>query len=163
MKGSGNSQLTERAGPVSVAFGDGEFSVSWDVSVFGGSERPRLQDSAWFDDLPVIGAPDEVRRRISACLPGVDWSDPTWGVFSGGGFSFVFNLAGDESVVKHFVVHVRGGGDAVAGLLRISVPNGWHLVDWSTGELIDPDSPSDSGWERWQAYRDKILREHGSG
>jgi len=40
--------------------------------------------------------------------------------------------------------------------LRLSVPNGWHLIDGSNGERIDPDSPSSDNWHRWQAYRDKI-------
>ncbi len=58
-----------------------------------------------------MGSGDEVRRRISATLPGVDWSNPTWGFYAGDGFTFEFNL-GDEEPVTSFAVHVRGSGDA---------------------------------------------------
>ncbi len=134
--------------------------MSWTVSVLGGKEPPPL------DHLPddwrpePLGSGEEVRRRISAHLPGVDWSDPAWGLYGGDGFTFEFNV-GREEPVESFAVHVRGGGDAVADLLRFAVPNGWHLIDWSTGEYIDPRSPSEAGWVGWQAYRDKIRRETG--
>jgi hypothetical protein len=130
--------------------------MSWTVSVFGGAERPPIHGSADFE-LAVMGSGDDVRRRISASLPGVDWSDPAWGLYAGDGFTFEFSV-GPEEPITHFAVHVRGGGDAVADLLRFAAPNGWHLVDWSTGEFIGPDAPSQAGWEAWQEYRGKIRR-----
>src|SRR4051812_33315008 len=115
--------------------------MSWTVSVLG--EWPVSDDPA--HGLPCLGTGDEVRSRISAHLPGVDWSTPAWGLYGGDGFTFEFSV-GPEEPVDHFAVHVRGGGDAIADLLRFAVPNGWHLIDWSTGERIDPASPSYAGW-----------------
>ncbi len=138
--------------------------MSWTVSVLGGTERPPFPDTPPGWEPPVLGSSDEVRRRISAHLPGVDWSDPAWGLYAGDGFTFEFSLRPEEPVTN-VAVHVRGSGDAVTDLLRFAVPNGWHLLDWSTGELIDPQTPSDEGWRRWQAYRDQIRqrRREGSG
>jgi hypothetical protein len=134
--------------------------MSWTVSVLGGKEPPPVHDlpDGWRPEA--LGSGAEVRGRISAHLPGVDWTDPTWGRYAGDGFTFEFNM-GREEPVESFAVHVRGGGDAIADLRRFAVPNGWHLLDWSTGDYIDPQSPSDAGWVGWQAYRDKIRREFG--
>lgn len=104
--------------------------MSWGVSVFGGKERPSIHSSEDFD-LAVIGGGEEVRRLISAHLPNVDWTTPTWGLYAGKGFTFEFSV-GPEEPIDHFAVYVRGGGDAIADLLRFAVPNGWHLMDWST-------------------------------
>lgn len=130
--------------------------MSWTVSVFGGAEPPPIHGTADFD-LEAMGSGEEVRRRVSAWLPGVDWTTPTWGLYGGAGFTFEFSV-GPEERITSFAVHVRGGGNAIADLLRFAVPNGWHLVDWSTGDFIDPRSPSSAGWEGWQAYRNKVRQ-----
>ncbi len=78
-------------------------------------------------------------------LPGADWSDPTWGIYDGNGFSFEFNIGNDQPDMNNFMIHVRGGGDAVSDLLKFSVPNGWSLFDCSTSEFIDPKNPSSEG------------------
>ena len=126
--------------------------MSWTVSAIGGM-RPRLKDPNY--EPPVLGTADEVRARISAHLAGVDWSIPDWGTYAGDGFTFEFNVAPEDAVLA-VAVHIRGVGDAVVDLLRFAVPNGWHLLDWSTGEIIDPVSLSSDSWERWQAYADHI-------
>jgi hypothetical protein len=43
-----------------------------------------------------MGTLAEVRARINACIPGVDWSDPSWGVYDGDGFSYEFNIGSEE-------------------------------------------------------------------
>jgi hypothetical protein len=125
--------------------------MSWTVLVLG--EHPRLDDLSW--DPPTLGTGDEVRRRTSAHLPDIDWTDPTWGLYAGAEFTFESRIGPEEPVVC-LAVHVRAGGGAIGDLLQFSVPNGWHLVDGSTCEVIDPASPTPESWQRWQAYRDKI-------
>jgi len=88
--------------------------MSWDISVYAAKFPPppvaeMLND--WRGD--VLGRTDEVRTRISASIPGVNWSEPTWGVFEGDGFSFEFNM-GKTEPCDHFMIHVRGGGDVVS-------------------------------------------------
>ena len=96
--------------------------MSWTGSAL--SVWPLPDDPAY--EPPPLGTGDEVRSRISAHLPGVDWSDPTWGQYGGDGFTFEFSVGPEEPVVT-FAVHVRGSGDALADLLRFAVPNGWAL------------------------------------
>jgi hypothetical protein len=105
----------------------------------------------------VMGTADEVRGKISAHLIDVDWSDPTWGVYAGAGYSFEFNL-GKEVQVDAFTVHVRGSGDALTGLLQFAKPNNWSLLDYSSGEFIDIHKPSDEGWRSFQRYRDQVIK-----
>lgn len=131
--------------------------MSWDIMVYGFRGAPPPVDE-WDDDSAreALGSSAEVRSKIDASLPGVDWSDPEWGVFEGNEFSFEFNLDDEESI-DSFMIHVRGGGDAVATLLKVAVPNGWSLYDLSTDEWIDPKDPSNAGWEDFQAFRDRAL------
>ena len=126
--------------------------MSWMVVAVGG-EWPMRRDPAYRP--PSLGSCDEVRDRISAHLPGIDWTEPNWGKYAGEGFTFEFGV-GPEEPVDCVAVYVRGGGGVIADLLRFSVPNGWHLIDGSDGERIDPTSPSADNWHRWMAYRDKI-------
>jgi len=110
-------------------------------------------------DRPLpLGTPEEVRAKISSYLANTDWTDPTWGVYMGDGFSFEFSMR-DEPQKLGFMIHVRGGGDAIAALLRFAVPNRWSLLDCSTGQWLDPDNPSHAGWEGFQAFRDRTLRQ----
>jgi len=132
--------------------------MSWDVMVFNYHGSPPKD----FDDLPddhkpdPLGPADEVRASVSKYLPGVDWSDPTWGDFVGEGFSIEFNVGNDDPITD-MMLHVRGGGDAISAILQFAKPNKWSLLDSSTGDFIDPDNPSQEGWEGFQAFRDKML------
>jgi hypothetical protein len=97
-----------------------------------------------------------VRRKISACLPGVDWSDPTWGMYEGDGFSFEFNMSRDP--VTSFMIHVRGGGDAVARLLELASAHPWYLLDCSEGEWFHHCEHPEAGWQGFQEYRERVFR-----
>lgn len=131
--------------------------MSWDVMAFKLEAEVRSLDALDDSKMRSMGSTGETRANISACLPGVDWSDPTWGIYDGNGFSFEFNVGADQPEMNNFMVHVRGGGDAVSDLLKFSVPNGWSLFDCSTSEFIDPKSPSSEGWKEFQAFRDKVV------
>jgi len=132
--------------------------MSWDVMVFdlAGAAPSEVDFGADFKPHPMGGA-GEVRARISKHLGAVDWSDPTWGIYEGDGFSFEFNM-GKEAETNSFMVHVRGGGDAVASLMRFAAPNRWSLFDCTTGEFIDPANPSNEGWKAFQGFRDTVIK-----
>lgn len=139
--------------------------MSWDVMVFnlGGAAPPldQLQES----DCAPLGPAADVRKQISSLLPGVDWSDPTWGCYEGDGFSIEFSVGADDPI-DNMMLHVRGGGDAISAITKFARPLGWSALDCSTGEFLDPDRPSQAGWEAFQAYRDKLVdkyRDESSG
>jgi hypothetical protein len=45
-------------------------------------------------------------------------------------------------------------------MLQVAIPNKWSLFDCSTGEFIDPENPSQEGWQGFQAFRDKVIEQY---
>lgn len=133
--------------------------MSWDVMVLDYGGNPPSVKEWTDDDRPnLMGKAPEIRAKIDRYLPGVDWSDPTWGVFDGDGFSFEFSI--NEPLDVGFMVYVRGSGDSVSALLQAATPNGWSLFDTSANDFIDPDNPSTAGWKRWQGFRDQVVEKY---
>ncbi len=135
--------------------------MSWDVIVYNykGSPPNDLKNPPDDHKPDPLGSARTVRKLISDNLPDVDWSDPTWGIYDGDEFSIDFNT-GDEDPIRSIILHVRGGGDAIAAMLRFANPNKWSLMDFSTGEFLDPEKPSQKGWEDFQASRDKLIDQY---
>lgn len=136
--------------------------MSWDVMVLNFSGKPPedLEELPEDQNADPLGSAEEVRDLISHALPGVDWSDPTWGIYTGDEFSFEFNT-GKEDPIESLMVHVRGNGHPIPSLLKFANPNKWSLIDCSTSQLINPDNPSDEGWQGFQAVRDKVAEIYG--
>ena len=143
--------------PWSVVSSDGGNDMSWDVMVFHLRSKPQSLDDLKEENLLPLGIAETVRAAVSAALHDrVDWSDPTWGMYDGHGFSIEFNV-GKEDPIKDMMLHVRGGGDAIAEIMKIVVANGWTALDCSTDDFLDPAAPSDAGWTGFQSFRDKII------
>src|SRR5690242_2439955 len=111
--------------------------MSWDVMRFRVREKPQSLHDLTEDKLLPLGIAADVRTSISAALPDVDWSDHTWGLYGGNGFSIEFNV-GDDDPIQNIMLHVRGGGDAIGDIMKFVVPNGWIALDCSTSEFLDP-------------------------
>ena len=127
--------------------------MSWDVFI---TKEPIRLGS---DDPPnpaPLGSCDSVRTAVAGSLPDTDWSDPTWGVLDGQGWSIEFNL-GTESPVTSLMLHVRGGGNPISAITRLCADNGWHALDLAAGNYIDLKAPSDVGWRSFQGFRDGIV------
>jgi hypothetical protein len=111
--------------------------MSWDILIFAMKEPPPPMEQMpedWGGES--LGSAQSVREKISACFPKFDWSDQAWGIFEGDGFSLEFNLGESESINDPVMVHVRGGGDAIAALIKLSEHTGWFLLDISQSEWI---------------------------
>jgi hypothetical protein len=140
--------------------------MSWDVMVFNmrGKSPPSLEQLQESDYEP-LGPAAVVRQHISALLPGIDWSDPAWGIYEGDGFSIEFNVGKDDPI-DNMMLHVRGGGDAISAITKFVRLPGWSALDCSTSEFLDLENPSQAGWEGFQAFRDNIIkkyRDEGAG
>jgi hypothetical protein len=105
-----------------------------------------------------IGSRDYVIKVITSVVPKADFSDPTWGLFRGDGFSIEFSV-GKDDVVDSFALHVRGGDDAI-GLIA-------DLLDNFDVEVGAVDPQSDTGifdratavesLRKWREYRDRFV------
>jgi hypothetical protein len=131
--------------------------MSWDVMIFNirGVCPSSLEELEERDCMPLGPAP-EVRQQISTLLPGVDWSDPTWGIYVNDELSIEFSVGTDDPVTD-MMLHVRGTGDALGAIMAIVCPTGWSALDCSTSDFLDAENPSAAGWQGFQAYRDKIV------
>jgi hypothetical protein len=59
--------------------------MNWDVVVINyGGKAPPPDEMAGAPPPGPLGLAAQVRSSIAAYLPGVDWSDPNWGIYKGG-------------------------------------------------------------------------------
>ncbi|MCA9449858.1 MAG: hypothetical protein KC931_22240, partial [Candidatus Omnitrophica bacterium] len=91
--------------------------MSWDVVLLNFQGDPPDTDdlSDAFNDPPAMGDAAEIREKVSESLPGVDWSDPAWGVLQGDGWSIEFNHQ-ETGETATMMLHVRGGGDPITSI-----------------------------------------------
>ncbi|MCP5537316.1 MAG: hypothetical protein H7A51_13930 [Akkermansiaceae bacterium] len=134
--------------------------MSWDISVYASSKAPQPVEQMpddWTGDT--LGTNREVRALISGCFPSVDWSDPFWGILRTDEYSLEFNMGRSAQVDSSdgFMIHVRGGGDAVAAMCALSVDTGWYLLDCSQSEWLHHCDDKEVGWKGFQQYRDHVA------
>ena len=61
-----------------------------------------------------LGEADDLGPQLSEFFANqIVWSDPAWGIFGCGEFSYEISIAA-SGPVETFMLHVRGGGDAAA-------------------------------------------------
>jgi hypothetical protein len=124
--------------------------MSWDVALvrIRGDYRP-IAEVEEADYVP-LDMPAAVRKAIRAAFPKAEWSGTDRAVYCGKDFEIELDLEGVESA-NTVVLHIHGTGDPIPALLNLTNSNGWLAVDGSTGEFIDPQNPSHSGWEGFKA------------
>jgi hypothetical protein len=66
--------------------------MSWDAMVLNLGGDPPPADVADAEPVGPLGPAAKVRRNIAKYLPGVDWPEPSWGVYEGDGFTIEFNM-----------------------------------------------------------------------
>ena len=132
--------------------------MSWDVLIFASKSPPPPLDQ-WSHDFSMspLGDAAAVRQQISLSLTEVDWSDQAWGRLRTEQYSIAFNFQ-DSGEVEAFMLHVHGGGDPLEVIYKLCRDTGWYALDTSSGEIIDTDRPSKVGWNKFQAYRDFVIR-----
>jgi hypothetical protein len=87
--------------------------MSWDIGIQHLPESATCVDEIPDDFRPSPRGPrSEVISEIRRVIPAVDFTDPSWGILDRPTFSIEFNM-GSEDVCGGFMLHVRGGGDAL--------------------------------------------------
>ncbi len=135
--------------------------MSWDVYVMKCAEPPPLVAELrtnFATDL--MGSAEEIRAAISMVLPSVDWSDPSWGVYDGDGFSFEFCL-GRKPLIEFFSILVRGSGNPIALLLELASRNAWYMMDIQTPEWLHHSPDVSASWRSFQEWRDRAIKRSG--
>lgn len=105
--------------------------------------------------VPPLGDAEFVRTQISKSLPGVNWSDPAWGLLEGPGWSIEFNHQ-KSGITDSIMLHVRGSGDPISAIVSLCKDTDWVAFDVQSEALIDLKAPSDKSWKEFQGFRDTL-------
>jgi len=132
--------------------------MSWDI--FAMHLPPGLKSTG---DLPkdfmspLIGPRSEIIAKIRAHLPACDFSDPSWGRLDAPGCIIEISLG--EECLTSFCLHVRGDARAPAVVADILDAAGVQAIDPSSETGIFERDPvlRKQSFERWRAYRDKVV------
>lgn len=128
--------------------------MSWDVYFMRAEEIDQVADIPDDFQPQSMGDPESVRKKITESFPTTDWSDPTYGDFTNAGMSIEIAI-GDSADIDGVMMMVRGGGDPIPPIVDLCRRTGWKAI--ADGEFIDIDAPITSGWEEWQAFRDRLI------
>lgn len=130
--------------------------MSWDISV------QHLPESAVsIDDIPEDFQPSSLGTRVDViasilkAIPDVDFSDLSWGMLRREDFSIEINMGGEE-ICEGFMLHVRGGGDAMRLIDQLLKSLSLRGFDCQTGELFTTDI-ANSSFSAWQEFRDNVV------
>jgi hypothetical protein len=130
--------------------------VSWDIVIM---DLPRsARETA---DIPRDFKPGPLGQRrdliaaIRAAAPAADFTDPSWGLIDGTGFSIEVNI-GTAEQVDSIMLHVRGGDAAIAVITAILDRLNARALDMQTGEPFDETTAARS-LSAWRAYRDHVA------
>ncbi len=120
------------------------------------------------EDVPEDFCPESVGRRseiaavITAVAPEVDFSDPSWGIIEGGGWSIEVSL-GQEEEVLGFAFHLRGSGEEPLSVIA-EILRRLKLRAFAPGSdtgLFEPGPDVSGAFQKWQRYRDQAIRRSG--
>lgn len=133
--------------------------MSWDVMIMKCNGMNPFEEQPKYFEFPSLGDADQLRSQLSDFFGSIKWDDPAWGLLTSKEFTLEFNFT-ETGPVENFTLHARGGGDVVTPIVAMCKHFDWQALDYSTGELIDLDSPSSDSWERFQEFRDKVLSQY---
>ncbi|GMU24727.1 MAG: hypothetical protein AMXMBFR13_47990 [Phycisphaerae bacterium] len=109
---------------------------------------------------PEMGTWREIKTKLSACLPTIEWEAQEWGcaLYREGGMHLELPQSLEDPVCC-FTLRFRtgAGGDPIPVLTRLIKAYGWSLLDMSTGSFLDPDNPSYAGWEGFKGYCNRVI------
>ena len=136
--------------------------MSWDVFLFNAPPGMKSLDDLSEDfKVAPLGPKDEVIAKLTHALE-IDFSDRSWGIHNTESYSIEFNMGADP--VESIMLHVRGGGEVMGAIRAAADALGVRALDCSTGDWIDFESAkADDSWQRWQAYRDQIVKRRSDG
>lgn len=125
--------------------------MSWDLIL--------LKDRYDTDDPeslpPPLGPRDRILTQLCALLPGLDYSDKSWGILRADDIFIEFNTGNDE-IVDSIVLHIRSGEDPMKVVRAIAHHMDWSVIDGADGSFMDFDDQH-SNWKLFEAWREEVL------
>ena len=130
--------------------------MSWDISIhdFPASATTVEEISNDFRPEP-LGSRSQVISDILAVVPDVDFSDPAWGMLHRATFSIEFNM-GSEEICDGFMLHVRGGEDAMLLIDHLLKALGRRGIDCQSGDFFSLTN-GERTFVEWRQFRDRVV------
>lgn len=128
--------------------------MSWDIFV---QDLP--PDAKSVADIPAdfkpasIGKRSMVIERIKEVVPTANFSDPSWGLIDGDGWSIEINIGAKEDC-DGFAFHIRGADAAVDVVAAILQHLKLRALDSQTGDFFVAGAEAIDSFRKWRAYRD---------
>lgn len=99
-----------------------------------------------------LGPRTEIIAKIKEVVPTADFSDPSWGLVDGPGYSIEISLGDDE--VNCFAFHVHGDELPIGWIEAILKRLNLRAIDMQSAELFNREAAVES-FNQWKAYRDR--------
>lgn len=133
--------------------------MSWDLSILKTPPIERVEDLPDDFEPDVLGAREEIIKKIETALPGIDFEDPSWGQWRDEESSIEFNM-GDEGACEGVMLHVRGTGNPMEQVKAVVDAVGVTAIDHQTGDLFSLEQARAS-FEEWKEFRDSVAEAEG--
>jgi hypothetical protein len=135
--------------------------MSWDISIQHLPEGVATIDEIPDDFTPApLGPRSEVITDILRVVPDIDFTDSTWGMLERPTFSIEFNM-GSEAICSGFMLHVRGGGDAMRLIDELLSALKLRGLDCQSGDFFRLDAAEET-FEGWQQFRERVVSQTDS-
>jgi hypothetical protein len=135
--------------------------MSWDIFV---QDLPK--DAKEISDIPndfrpsSIGSRSQVIAKIKEVVPCANFSDTSWGLLDGDGWSIEINMGAEEEC-NGFAFHVRGGDEAAGVVAAILDHLRLRAIDAQSGRFFVAGADALASLANWREYRDRVLQENG--
>jgi hypothetical protein len=136
--------------------------MSWDIFV---QDLP--PDAKSVADIPAdfkpasIGKRSMIIERIKEVVPTANFSDPSWGLIDGDGWSIEINIGANEDC-DGFAFHIRGADAAVGVVAAILQHLKLRALDSQTGDFFVAGAEAIDSFGKWRAYRDHATNNNNA-
>lgn len=134
--------------------------MSWDVLLIK-EKFKKIEDIPQDFEPAILGDRDTIISQLKSAIPELDYTDKSWGILQTPEYSIEFNT-GNKEDVGSIMLHVRGGGDPLPLIKLVCDTCDLAAIDCSEGEFINLDDLSSESWEKFQQYRDSVIRQNTS-
>ena len=88
----------------------------------------------------------------------MEFSDSSWAAVTIGDSSIEFNM-GDEDPCQSFMLHVRGGPDALVAVSKLLTHLNLRGIDMQTSRFFD-EPEVEASFKKWSDFRDSAIAEY---
>ncbi len=124
-------------------------TLSWDVFLYSEDPRPCSKDA----HPPPLGTEAEIRARLAATLPDLEWMDENRGRCEIPEGILDLSYDAEQQGIIFILVELRGGPGVLAATVQLCRDHGWVAWRCDSRTLLNLASPANPSWEEYQTER----------